>query len=238
MLYLAALLAAPLGCSLGIYVIDRLIFKYSNHTGWRILAGFLLGFFGIFTVWKVLPLFGMNVFLWIPPVCRTDIDAYVIPFITAFFSLVGYHSIGIFSYFFNKTRIATTDTGSKRTIYLSRLSWLLLLLSILVIFLSIVFRPTPWRQEKKARKFLVKVVTSINENTDFYKKHTKKQALDRIKKYRHLIIEDRHIKLYGSSEQGVHEYFVTFGKMYKFKVNIRVTKGAFILDRFYYVGIK
>ncbi len=78
----------PLGSLLGIWLVDRLIFKSPCHHKLGILTGFIMSILG-------------GWFFYVVAAGRVDwlISAYIFPFVIAFFSLIGYNAVSVFRLF-------------------------------------------------------------------------------------------------------------------------------------------
>jgi len=151
--YLIFFLAWPLGPPFAMYCLDKLMFKIAKPSVWRILMGFLLGQSPVILTRYINKLFEINILGWLPSYKGINIDFYLAPFLVTFFTLIGYHSVGLFKNAFLKTNELQTD---KTIIELPKRKWqvirtqkfaLIVLLSLIVIiFLLIVCTPVEWKE--------------------------------------------------------------------------------------------
>lgn len=98
-IYSILFLGLPIGGLLGISMVDKLIFKSQGYNKLGIVIGFSLSTFGTVLVGWILPIFDIRFFDWILPVVHINIDILVFPFVVAFFAVIGYNSIRLFSFF-------------------------------------------------------------------------------------------------------------------------------------------
>lgn len=251
-LHIMLLIAWPIGLSLGMYSVGKLLLRTAIIDVWAIPAGFFAGLFSILLFGYILPLFGLNILDWAPIILGRNIDVYMFLMVAAFFSLIGYNSLSFFKKPHSKAsktrnqalngNITTnvdvaSETGElpklkRNTISSSKLPLIILSVSILLILLLIAFRPTPWKAEQKARGFLEKVLVSVNDSTDFYKKHSTENVMRNIEEQKTKISKDYIIEVFNN--EGPYEYFVTFDKKYTFKADINYS-GGLILYKFYFI---
>lgn len=78
MFYLMFFWAFPVGCPLGMSMVDKLIFKSPTYNVLGIAIGLSLS------------LIGMAIAFWIPAILGVRIDIFLLPLIAVFFSLIGY----------------------------------------------------------------------------------------------------------------------------------------------------
>lgn len=254
MVYLMIFLAFPIGGTLGISYVDKRMLKREKSDKGKILGGFFIGVFGILLVFWIIPvIYNIRLFDWFGPIFGEGMDIFLFPFVAVFFSLIGYNSLGIFRKLFYKASTARfqgmdkkvkTHVGmADKTDELPKLKWqiigtpkfalIILSISILLIFLLIVCRPTPWKAERKARAFLEKVITSVNNDTDFYKKRSKENAVSDMEEHKTMISNNYIIEVFNN--EGPYEYFVTFDEKYTFKVDINRSREGLILYKFYFI---
>ena len=150
-IYLIAFLALPLVCPLGMYFVDKLIYKSTIHSAWKILFGFLTSIFGVVFFMRILPFFGVNTCDWIPVINGVDYADYVYSFIAALFSLIGYKGVGLFEYIKRNNRTKTDEKieglpPQNRRVFIGQILPIIILLIIsLLIFLIIVCRSSTYR---------------------------------------------------------------------------------------------
>jgi hypothetical protein len=86
MFYLMFFWAFPVGCPLGMSMVDKLIFKSPTYNVLGIAIGLSVG------------LIGMAIAFWMPAILGVRIDIFLLPLIAVFFSLIGYNAAGLFRY--------------------------------------------------------------------------------------------------------------------------------------------
>lgn len=241
--YLIMLLAMPLGASLGMLVVDKLIFKRGAQAIWRVVGAFLSSLLGIVLVWRILPLFGLKILDWVPLVHGVNIDFYLLPFVSGLFALCGYNAVDILSGCGSRgttvrpserNDVGDSQPTSPKGLERRTIVAILALCGIsLAIFLAIVLRPTPWKAEEKARAFLEDVINSVNSGTDFYKKRSRQSAVSNIEEHKAMISNSYIIEVFNN--EGPFEYFVTFDGKYTFKADVTKAQGGLLLHRFYFI---
>jgi hypothetical protein len=253
--YLAIFLSIPLGGPLGMYFLDKLADKLPMYPIWRIVAGFLMGLAGITFIWLSSQvaflrdtLAGMIIFNLSP-------IPFLFPFVIPLFSLIGYQMVGLFE---NKSQKweshVPIEEGKnsingyegafiahheeKRHVFTSQI----LPLGILVILVSATFYlivtwPDPEIEAVKATDFVKQFLASVNEETDFYEKHSKESAIQQIQYHRSLISNDYDIYR-NKCTKGWYEYYITFGNKHMFDIGIAASKNVFVVADFTYLGLK
>jgi len=101
------------------------------------------------------------------------------------------------------------------------------------ISLVIIMRPTTLKKERKAKALLEKVITSVNDSTDFYKKHSTASVIGDIEEHKTKISKNYIIEVFNN--EGPFEYFVTFDKKYTFDVVINYPRGGLTLHKFEFI---
>jgi hypothetical protein len=235
-------LACPIGFSGGMYFADKYIFKRPNRNVWEIVGGFLFAIFGLTLFQWGLPAIGIDIFFRDPIVFGTNIAPHILFAIGAIFALIGYCSVQILESRFAKAEAATLSKADRRIHELSRTRWQILrssgfalatlLTLMLTILLIIAFRPTSWKVEKKAARFLEQIITSINEQTNFYKEHSQFNVVSDIETHLSKISRNYKWRIFRQSENLI-EYFVTFDETYEFQFDVAISKKGHILTKLF-----
>ena len=91
----------PVGSLIGIWVVDRIIFKVSLNNFSGMAIGFLLSVLGVVLVLWILPLIKVDIVTFVPGFSSMGYDVYVYfaPIMIAFLSTVGYNSVSLFRLF-------------------------------------------------------------------------------------------------------------------------------------------
>jgi hypothetical protein len=87
-------------------------------------------------------------------------------------------------------------------------------------------------REREARSFLIQAIGSINKQTDFYKKHSEKEALEEIEKVRFAITNNYKIILHYDT-WSEYDYEVVFDRKWGCYVTIIRSKGSLVISDFY-----
>jgi hypothetical protein len=149
--YLITFLAWPLGCSLGMCFVEKLIYKSTIYSAWKILVGFLTSLFGVVLFMLILPFFGIYMYYWVPLIHGVYYGDYLYPFIAAFFTLIGYNSIRLFAPPKESNQTKTNEKPEElskekwRAFVEQKLPIIILLALSLLIFLIIVCRSGTYR---------------------------------------------------------------------------------------------
>ncbi|MHC4640776.1 MAG: hypothetical protein ACYS32_03960 [Planctomycetota bacterium] len=111
-----------------------------------------------------------------------------------------------------------------------------ILRSLLVFCLILIFAALFWwlvmhMREREARSFLIQAIESINKQTDFYKKHSEKEALEEIEKSRFAITNNYTITLHYDT-WSAYDYEVVFDRSYASYVDIHRIKGSLWITYF------
>ena len=122
-----------------------------------------------------------------------------------------------------------------------RLAFMVLCLSIVAIFLVIVFRARIFNKEPKARAFLEQIVRSINENTELHKeifqdvawrKRPPWQYLNRVSdKYEISLVE-------ADFDKRFYEYLIVFDNKTRFRAIVVDYRRDFALEEFCPEGMR
>ena len=112
-----------------------------------------------------------------------------------------------------------------------------ILRSVLVFCLILIFAALFWwlvmhMREREARSFLIQAIESINKQTDFYKKHSEKEALENIEKNRFAITNNYTITLHYDTWSD-YDYEIVFDRNYGFYVTIHRKKGSLVISDFF-----
>lgn len=112
---------------------------------------------------------------------------------------------------------------------------MLVLIVLAISILTTVLVSTEWiseRNEHRAREFVQKVVESINQQTDYYKQHCRKDAIEKIEENIYTITDNYEVKVVDF-EWAYYEYHLTFNGTNKFYVSVmRTARDDFILVHF------
>ena len=120
--------------------------------------------------------------------------------------------------------------------FLGRHLRIVLILTI-VIFLTIpisflmVVRGRVRNEEKQVREFVVQIIDSINDKSDFHVRHVRTRAIQNIEKNIGKISKNYKIHLIDISG-GLFEYNVIFDSLYSFKISARKSNSGFIIRSF------
>jgi hypothetical protein len=111
-----------------------------------------------------------------------------------------------------------------------------ILRSVLVFCLILIFAVFSWwlvmhMREREARSFLIQAIESINKQTDFYKKHSKKEALEEIEKSRFAITNNYTIILHYDT-WSEYDYEVIFDVYTSSYIDIHRIKGSLWITYF------
>ncbi len=176
--YSTFLLGAPLGSVLGIYILERIVYKLRKIQLWGMIVGFWIGILGFVLVTFILPNNGLDLFEWSFALLGTRVDQPIFILSTSLFCVVGYNCT---EFVFDKIRSTTYVTHldkdkmvkssekGQRIITRRRMVFAALCVSIILVFLGIIFRSRIFNKEPKARAFLEQIIRSINEDTNLYK---------------------------------------------------------------------
>ncbi|MFX0067347.1 MAG: hypothetical protein ACFFC7_34940 [Candidatus Hermodarchaeota archaeon] len=112
-----------------------------------------------------------------------------------------------------------------------------ILRSVLVFCLILIFAALFWwlvmhLREREARSFLIQAIESINKQTDFYKKHSEREALENIEEYKDVITNNYTITCHYDT-WSEYDYEVVFDRSYGFYVTIQRKKGSLVISDFF-----
>ena len=234
--YLILSVGIPLGSALGIYIQDKRKYKLPTYLFYRISTAFLFGIFCILLIRIWSDYVGGIGLLTHSLLGRHEGSAILLlPFVNAFFSLIGYHFISLFG----RRKAPESETLPSIGIF-SRLLPLGILVALVAgaIYLSL-----SWQKEKidavkemeKANKFVEQFLVSINNDTDFYKTHSSGPAMQSIQANRRLISSNYERRRH-SSEKGWYEYYIIFDGGQLFLAGIDTSGREFIMREFRYDG--
>ena len=235
LLCLVWLIGIPLGSTLGIYIQDKRKYELPTYLPWRISSAFLVSLFGVMMVLKVLPLYGIDITDWLPPVFGKKIAIEFDLLNGSFFSLIGYLLISLFGGR-KGPELQTSAVFFRR----------ILPLGILVILVSVaVYLSVTWQKEKidsvketeRSIRFLGQFLSSINEETDFYKNHSTETVLQEIQTYRSKISKnyDRRDN-YDTTKKGWYECHIIFDEKQLFLAGIDTSQSDCVMGDFKYLG--
>jgi len=235
----------PIGSALGMYLLDKWIYGPPKNLVLRILISFLIGISGfkLVTIWATQ---GQKDILLSP----LPSELFLHPVIIAFFSLTGYLLAGLFR---NKKAESgspldgennLTEENGEASATLGKKLWrfiiAILFLGILtVLSFTAIFLLTPPAAEIEAagvEKFFQQFLTSIINNTDFYKAHSSESAIQNIKNSRSLF-SGSYDHYRQKCQQCLYEYSIVFDKKHDFEVKIEGTNRNFVVSDFKYGGI-
>lgn len=176
--YLAFFLGAPLGSVLGVYIVERIFYKSLAMPSWVMISSFWISILGVFLVMFTLPIHGLDLFEWFLALLGRRIDKLVFILSASLFCILGYNCVKfIFERVHNamhatnieEDKIAELQRKSHRLITRRRVAFVAFCVSIILVFLGIVFREKVFNREPKARAFLEQIIKSINEDTNLHK---------------------------------------------------------------------
>lgn len=108
---------------------------------------------------------------------------------------------------------------------------IILVILILIITPVAVLRYVGLKRQQEVRLFIEEVVESINDQTDFYKKHAEKRAISGIE--RHIgSITDNYEVLIVDYDWGTYDYRVAFDNNNTFRVKVVRDKDVYIVINF------
>jgi hypothetical protein len=102
---------------------------------------------------------------------------------------------------------------------------------ILLISLRMMYKHSLQREQLEAREFLVQVIESVRNQTDFYKKKGFSRDIREIEIYKDKFSDNYKIKLI-ENELGYHTYMIIFGGENEFYIVITGKKGDFRYSHF------
>lgn len=226
---LSILMAVPLGCSLGIYILDRTVYGAPTSPIWRVLFAFLGGYAGLGLSYIVMPILLSHYGHY-----EGLIITFLPPFIVGFMSVIGYLLPGLFG---------RKESGMQTsTVFFGRI----LPLGILMILVSVAFYlSVTWQKEKidavketeRSIRFLGQFLSSINEGTDFYKNHSTEAVLQEIQTYRSKISKNYERRdNYDTTKKGWYECHIIFDEKQLFLAGIDTSQSDCVMGDFNYLG--
>ena len=233
--YLTFFLSVPLGCALGIYLVDRITKTAPKFRLWGIVLGLWAGLFGVALPTRIIPHIGYNFDEWLFERLGVRIDELVSLLEAAIFALIGYNCIRLIRLFFDRMHSVryekneeTTPKGRCRIITSNTVAFVILCVSIVTIFLGIIYRSELFNKKAETRAFLEQVIVSINKDTDLYKQQFQKLSEIKQNPWQYLDqVSDKYtISLVDFNfDEGRYDYIVTFNGNMMFHVLVRACGG-------------
>jgi len=233
-------LAMPIGSALGMYLLDKWIYKPPTYFIWRMLTAVLISVGG-FT------LIAVNISqdrrdLLLSPLPS---ELYLHFLIIGFFSLTGYVLAGLIENWRLKSQPSQYGSNMNNA-HRNILAMMLKIMGVVLFFgflavlaVAGLFVVTPPEAEIEAaavEKFFQEFLASMISDTDFYKKNSSESAVQNINDSRRLF-SNSYDDYRDRCQRGYYEYSIVFDSKYLCKVKIEGTNRNFVVSSFEYGGI-
>ena len=237
-------LAMPVGSTLGMYLLDKWVYRPPTYFIWRMLTAVLMSVAGFILI--VLSVTQNQKDILLSPLPS---ELYLHLLIIGFLSLAGYILVGLIKNRGLKSEVSqygndiTKDNGeipASRSKKIVKFIGVIFLLGFLAMLAALaLFLVTPPAAEIEAAavgNFFQQFLASIIDDTDYYKKYSSESAIENIKNNRHLFSNnyDRYRKI---SQRGWYKYAIIFSEKNRFEVVIEGTNRNFFVSSFEYTGI-
>jgi len=237
-------LALPIGSALGMYLLDKWLYKTPRYLVWRILAAYLMSIGGFILLVMNATQTQKNVLL-----SPLPFEAFLLhPIIIGFFSLIGYMFVGLFTTKTTESQTSSDEEDSlpeedKESSMAPRKRWWRFIVAVLFLsvlaMLGVIAASIPPAAEievSAVEDFFQQFLTSIISDTDFYKAHSSKSAIENIQANRSMF-SGSHDRYRNRCQRGLYEYSIIFNEKHQFKVKIEGTNRHFVVSDFRYGGI-